>query len=134
MSDRQSEGEPQASAPQDVAHIRDIIFGTQMRDYEQRFQAVQRDVERLQREIDRLTEQLAEQDSGQTKKRQALRQEMRAADDDLRDELRQTAEKLTNDKVDRVALGDLFAELGAHLKAGGSIADVLKGLGELTQD
>ena len=53
---------------------------------------------------------------------------MRRADDDLRDELRQTAQKLTSDKVDRVALGELFIDLGTHLKSGGSLADVLKSL------
>ena len=59
---------------------------------------------------------------------------MRRADDGLRDELRQTAQRLTNDKVDRVALGELFIELGTHLKTGGSLADVLKDLGEKEQD
>jgi hypothetical protein len=37
------------------------------------------------------------------------------------------------DKVDRVAMGDLFIELGTHLKTGGSLADLLKDLGELEQ-
>ena len=109
-----------------------------MREYAQQFQTVERDLERLQQEIDRLAErlaeQLADQDSSQTKKLQNLRREMRRADDGLRDELRQTAQKLTDDKVDRVALGELFIELGTHLKTGGSLADVLKGLGEKEQD
>ena len=85
----------------DLLRIRDIIFGPQMRDYAQRFQNVQRDLERLQQEIDRLAEQLASQDSDQGKKLQNLRRDMRQADGDLRDELRQTAQKLTTDKVDR---------------------------------
>jgi chromosome segregation ATPase len=110
---------------QEVDRIRDIIFGSQMRDYEQRFKNAQRDLDRLQQELDRLTEQLTEQDNNQGKKLQALRREMRQADDDLRDELRQTVNKLNSDKVDRVALGDLFTELGAHLKSGGSLADLL---------
>jgi predicted nucleic acid-binding Zn-ribbon protein len=101
-----------------------------MRDYEQRFQIIQRDLDRLQQEIDRLTEQLAEQDSSQGKKLQNLRREMCQADEDLRDELRQTAQNLMTDKVDRVALGELFIELGTHLKTGGSLADVLESLGD----
>jgi hypothetical protein len=114
--------------------VRDIIFGPQMREYAQQFQTVERDLERLQQEIDRLAEQLADQDSSQTKKLQNLRREMRRADDGLRDELRQAAQTLTDDKVDRVVLGELFIELGTHLKTGGSLADVLKGLGEKEQD
>jgi len=55
---------------------------------------------------------------------------MRQADDDLRTELRQTAQTLMTDKVDRLALGELFIQLGTHLKAGGSVADLLKDLVE----
>jgi len=54
---------------------------------------------------------------------------MRQADDDLRAELRQKAQQLMTDKVDRVALGELFIELGTHLKAGGALADLLQVLG-----
>jgi ElaB/YqjD/DUF883 family membrane-anchored ribosome-binding protein len=116
MTDEQADTMSQVESAQEVDRIRDIIFGPQMRNYEQQFQAVERDLERLQQEIDRLTEQLADQDSSQTKKLQNLRREMRQADDGLRDELRQTAQSLTTDKADRVALGELFIELGTHLK------------------
>jgi predicted RNase H-like nuclease (RuvC/YqgF family) len=128
MSDEQAQTASAAEAPQEVDRIRDIIFGPQIRDYEQRFQNTQRDLDRLQQGIDQLTEQLAEQDSSHNKKLQALRREVRQADEDLRDELRQTAQKLTVDKVDRIALGDLFVELGTHLKAGGSLTDLLEKL------
>jgi chromosome segregation ATPase len=133
MTDEQAEAMPQLTPSQEVVRIRDIIFGSQMQDYEQRFDVVQRDLDRLQQEIDRLSEQLADQDGNQSKKLQNLRQEMRKADKDLREELRQTAQKLMTDKVDRVAMGDLFIELGTHLKTGGSLADLLKDLGELEQ-
>lgn len=114
---------------QDVERIRDIIFGPQIRDYESRFQTVQRDLDRLQQEIDRLAGQLTDQGGDQNKKLQGLRQEMRQADDNIRDELRQTSQRLTDEKVDRLALGELFIELGNHLKNGGSLAELLKGLG-----
>lgn len=130
MKDKQSQAETEKGAVQEVDRIRDIIFGSQMRDYDQNFQAVQRDLERLQGEIDRLTEQLADQDSEQSKKLQTLRREMRETDDGLRGELRQTAQQLATDKVDRAALGELFIELGTQLKTGGSLAALLKGLEE----
>jgi predicted nucleic acid-binding Zn-ribbon protein len=134
MSDEQTKAPSRAESAEEVERIRDIIFGSQMRDYDQRFQTVQRDLERLQQEMDRLAEQLADQDGAQSKKLQNLRREVRKADDDLREELRQTTQKLATDKVDRAALGELFIELGTHLKTGGSMADLLKGLGELEQD
>ena len=133
MTDEQANATPQMESAQEVDRIRDIIFGPQMRDYEQRFQIVQRDLDRLQQEINRLTEQLTDQDSAQSKKLQNLRHEMRQADDDLRDELRQIAQNLMTDKVDRVALGELFIELGTHLKTGGSLADLLESLGDKTE-
>jgi hypothetical protein len=126
MSDEQGQAAAQVGSTEEVERIRDIIFGPQMRDYDHRFNNVQRDLDRLQQEIDRLTEQLTDQDSAQTKKVQALRRDMRQADDDLREEVRETAQKLTIDKVDRMALGELFIELGTHLKTGGSLADLLK--------
>ena len=116
---------------QEVDRIRDIIFGAQMRDYEQRFQVVQRDLNRLQQELDRLADQMSEQDQAQSKKLQSLRGEMRQADDDLRDELRQAADQLMTEKMERAALGDLFVEMGQRLKTGSSLSDLL---GELTED
>jgi very-short-patch-repair endonuclease len=77
-----------------------------------------------------LSEQLAEQDSHQSKKAQSLRQEMRQADDALRDELRETARKLTADKVEKTELGHLFLEIGTRLTEGRSVGDLLKGLAE----
>jgi chromosome segregation ATPase len=119
-----------AGPVQEVERIRDIIFGSQMRDYEQRFQVVQRDLSRLQQELDRLADQMSEQDQAQSKKLQALRGEMRQSDDDLRDELRQAVDQLMTDKMDRSALGDMFVEVGQRLKSGGSLSDLL---GQLTE-
>jgi hypothetical protein len=132
MPDGHNEISTRIESTQQVERIRDIIFGPQMRDYDQRFQVIQRDLERLQQALDHLTEQLTDQDSEQNKKLQTLRREVRQGDDDLRGELRQTAQKLTTEKVDRMALGELFIELGTHLKEGGSLTDLLKGLGGIT--
>jgi predicted nucleic acid-binding Zn-ribbon protein len=134
MSDKPTKAEPVKETAQEVERIRDIIFGTQMRDYDRQFQTLQRDLERLQQEIDRLNEQLADQDSSQGKKLQTLRREVRKADDDLREELRDTAQKLTTDKVDRVALGQLFVELGTNLTTGGSLSELAQTLENITQD
>ena len=134
MSDEQAQAIASVEAAREVDRIRDIIFGPQMREYGQRFENVQRDLDRLQGEIDHLVEQLTDQAGDQSKKLQALRREMRQADDGLREELRQTAQTLMADKVDRVALGELFIELGTQLKAGGSLADLLKIVEETEQD
>lgn len=191
-----------------VERIRDIIFGPKMRDYEQRFDAVMRDLARLQQDLDHLGEQLTAKDAAQSKNLQALRQdlrqadgelrnelkaeatrltgqlaeqhtahtnaiqaarqellqaddlmqatlkadmeqlnstltdhettqkstlqslrqELRKADADLREELRQVMQRLTDDKTDRSTLGELFIELGNHVKSGGSLSDILQSL------
>ena len=111
--------------PKDVDRVRDIIFGPQMRDYDQRFVMIQRDLERLRQELELLNEQVGENDREQSKRVQNLRREARQSDDDLRNELRQTAQRLMIEKVDRLALGDLLIEMGNHLKTGGLLSDTL---------
>lgn len=134
MSDGQAPIASQPAGSQEVDRIRDIIFGAQMRDYGQQFANVRRDMERLQGGIDQLAEQLAEQDRSQADRLQALRRELRKADDDLRAELRDTAQKLTSDKVDRMDLGQVFIEIGNYLKTGGAASDLLKSLMEAEQE
>jgi predicted nucleic acid-binding Zn-ribbon protein len=130
MAEQETKGKEQAGPIQEVDRIRDIIFGPQMRDYQDRFQQVTRDLQRLEKELGRLSQQLADQDSNQSKKLQALRRELREADDDLRGELRRSADQLTNDKVSRESLGELFIDLGTRLKGGGSLSDLLETLAE----
>jgi septal ring factor EnvC (AmiA/AmiB activator) len=134
MADKKSATTPQSEPVEDVNRIRDIIFGSQMKDYDGRFDSVQRDLKRLQKEIDSLSERLTNQDDEQSKKLQSLRRGMHKADGDLRDELRQTSKKLTDEKADREVLGQMFIELGTRLKTGGSLADLLQGLEETEQD
>ncbi|MGQ9490199.1 MAG: hypothetical protein ACUVS6_05695 [Anaerolineae bacterium] len=82
----------------------------------------------LKAEIDRLSTELADHAPAQETTLQNLRLELRKADADLRDELRTITQRLTNEKADRTMLGDLFIELGNHVKSGGSLADLLQGL------
>ena len=116
---------------QGVNRIRDIVFGPQMREYEQRFQQIKNDLERMQQEMERLSDKLIDQDAEQLKKLQALQQDMRKSDDTLRNELRESSQKLTDEKVDRVTLAELFIELGNNIKSGGSLTDLT---GMLVQD
>jgi gas vesicle protein len=116
---------------QGINRIRDIVFGPQMRDYEQRFQQVKHDLVRVQQEVERLSDKLVDQEAEHLKKVQALQQDMRQGEENLRNELREAAQRLTDEKVDRTILGELFIELGNNLKSGGSITDML---GLLVQD
>ena len=57
---------------------------------------------------------------------------MRQADDDLRKELRDLVDRLTDEKTDRRSLGQMFIEIGNQLSTGGAavgLDDLLAGLG-----
>jgi uncharacterized membrane-anchored protein YhcB (DUF1043 family) len=116
-------------AMQDVGRIREIIFGSQMRDYEQHFRLLQRDLESLKDELDALREQSSKQNKEQNKKLQKLRDDMRQSDDNLRAEMREAADRLTMDKVDRSTLGDLLIEMGNRLKQDSALGSLLETLG-----
>jgi ElaB/YqjD/DUF883 family membrane-anchored ribosome-binding protein len=114
--------------PQELERIRDIILGPQMRLYEQRFQQVSADLERFQQLLGQLEDQLSETDRTNEKKLQTLRRELRQADEEIRQELRRTNDRLVDEKADRRMLGELFVTLGNQLKSGGSLTDLLRDL------
>jgi hypothetical protein len=126
----ENKGGTSLGAMQDVGRIREIIFGSQMRDYEQRFRSLQRDLEGLQGELEALREQTTKQDKEQGKKLQALRDDTRQSDDDLRAEMREAVDRLTMDKVDRSTLGDLLIEMGGRLKQDSALGSLLENLGD----
>jgi predicted nucleic acid-binding Zn-ribbon protein len=134
MSDDNAQVTQGTETAEEVGRIRDILFGHQMRDYQQRFDALRRDLERLQGELDRLRQQLADQDADQGKKLGSLRQEARDADEALRGELRETAAQLSDQKTDRAVLAELLIQLGADLKGGRSFDGILKSLGGTAKD
>ena len=126
----ENQGGSSFGAMQDVERIREIIFGSQMRDYEQRFRLLQRDLEGLQGELEALREQVSAQGKEQDKKLQALRDDTRQSDDDLRAEMREAVDRLTMAKVDRSMLGDLLIELGDRLKQDSALGSLLETLGD----
>jgi Skp family chaperone for outer membrane proteins len=117
MSNEAAQPAPQPEPAHEVDRIRDIIFGGAMRDYEQRFQTVHGELQRLQKEIDQLGSQLATQDSEQNAKLQALRQETHKAAESLEAALRKAIKELDVAKADRTVLGDLLIQMGSQLKA-----------------
>lgn len=125
----ENQAEASLGSMQDVGRIREIIFGSQMRDYEGRFRLLQRDLENLKDELEALREQSDKQDKEQGKKLQKLRDDMRQSDDDLRAEMREAVDRLTMDKVDRSTLGDLLIEMGNRLKADSALGSMLETLG-----
>jgi septal ring factor EnvC (AmiA/AmiB activator) len=115
---------------QEMERIREIVFGAQMRSYDQNFATLRQDLNRLQQTLVQLQEQLSSREQEQSRRLQALRREMSDGDDAVRSELRQSTAQLTSEKVDRATLGDLFIELGNQIKTGGSLTNLLQELFE----
>ncbi len=77
-----------------VNRVRDLIFGQEMRNYEQKFEHLTRDVVRLQNELNQLTTQLSDQDS-------RLAQQIREQDERLTTQLH-TQEKAQSQRLQEV--------------------------------
>lgn len=116
------------TTPQDLERVRDILFGGIVRDHNNRFSSLQRDLERLQKALDRTNEQLAAQEAEQNRKLQEAQRALQESTDELRAETRTALDQLTSDKVDREQLGNLLIEMGNQLKGTGSLNSVLDGL------
>ncbi|WP_298815846.1 hypothetical protein [Chloroflexus sp.] len=65
---------------------------------------------------------------------QALRREIRSAEDALRTELRRIADRLENQKTDRKALASMLMEIATRLETGSTVAGLLEGLSSATDD
>ena len=114
--------------PQDLERVREILFGSIIREHDIRFATLQRDLERLQQALDKANEQLEVQDSAHSKKLQEARQDFRATADEVRAEMRSSVERLHNEKVDKEQLGNLLIEMGNQLKGTGTLSSMLDGL------
>lgn len=113
---------------QEMERIREIVFGSHMRSYDQSFATLRQDLSRLHQTLAQIQEQLSNQEQDQSRRLQALRRELSESDEMIRSELRQSAEQLSSEKVDRSALGELFIELGSQIKSGGSLTHLFQDL------
>jgi vacuolar-type H+-ATPase subunit I/STV1 len=121
------------AAPTDkVERIRELLFGTQNREYVRRFTSLEHSFtqsqQQLQQQLQRLSEQLRAQEEQTAQQLQilaqkqaeqvaAVEQQLRAIQAAVLAELRDASGQLDRAKVDRAALGTLFAELATTLQA-----------------
>jgi len=117
-----------AATPQDLERVREILFGGVIRDHDARFATLQRDLERLQKSLDKTNQELTNRDRAQSQKLEEARQDLQTTAEELRAELRAAADRLSDEKVDREQLGNLFVEIGNQIKGSGALGSVLEGL------
>ncbi len=104
-----TETQSAASALSEVLQIRDIIFGEQMNEYEQRFNAVDAQLQSLQA-------QMAAQDAASKERLQQTSGDIQQQITDLKTMLIAKLDALDFKATARVDLGDMLIELGERLK------------------
>lgn len=119
----------------DLLRIREILFGAQMREYEQRFQSHQARMQDLQNQIDALAahtdarlqelradtqRQFSELRADIHRQFEELHAEMQRRFEALEAQLSAHVERLTYEKTTRFDLGDMLIEIGERLKRDGS--------------
>jgi len=141
MTRKSDEAGPEEPQIAEVDRIRDIIFGSQMRTYEQQFKRVAGQLDQINKQLDELRANLGRQRQdleGQIQKlREATQQSQsemeRAFSNQLaqsRSEFTQGLDALEDEKTSRSHLGDLLVEMGTRLKQQGDISDLLGQLGK----
>ena len=141
MTRKSDEAGPEETPIAEVDRIRDIIFGSQMRTYEQQFKRVAGQLDQINKQLDELKASLGRQRQdleGQTRKLQEATQQSQSEMErnfssqlaQLRSEFTQALDALENEKTSRGHLGDLLVEMGTRLKQQGDISDLLGQLGK----
>ncbi len=120
-----------------IDQIRELIFGPTMRDYERRFEALQKQIQALEAnfeaKFDKLQKALADQsvdsEKGLAKLEKRLldfQKESRDALASLKADLLEKINLLQNDKTDRLQLANFLSEVALRLKGN----DILQELTE----
>ncbi|RMG67543.1 MAG: hypothetical protein D6715_04540 [Calditrichaeota bacterium] len=110
-----------------IEQIRQLIFGEQAQEIDRRFDALQKEIIQLKKalelELEKQKSQLKQlsqrSDARFAEAAEALEQteqRLRAALGDLREEVQRRLDALSNDKIDRMELGNMLIEIGLRLK------------------
>jgi hypothetical protein len=118
-----SSGQDSAS-PDSLEKVRDILFGAQMRDNERRFAHLEEGLlkesadlrEETGSRFDTLENFIKQEIAALSDRVKAEMDEIRRQHEDLSLTLSRETRQLSSDKLDRVALANLFTELAIQLK------------------
>jgi uncharacterized protein involved in exopolysaccharide biosynthesis len=132
MSQDRSEAGAEERSPAEVDRIRDIIFGSQMRTYEQQFKRVGARLDQIDKQLEALKAALDGQGADLAAQLREQGGELRKQNQDLRAEFTRALDAMENDKASRSHVGDLLVEMGTRLKENADITDLLGQLGKAT--
>ncbi len=111
----------------EIARVRDILFGTHMREYERRFRNIEDELKRQKDILDELWERVDTLEAKVEQNHRHVLQELRKQIDQLYTRLQKRIEDLEEMTVAEETLGDLLIELGSRIK-GGAVTESLQEL------
>ncbi len=119
-----------------VDQIRELLFGPQMREYNKRFEEIQKEIARVSKKLDELGAKLEsfmaevaseseKQNQENLNRLQALEKKIQVRLDELHADLRQKLQQVEENKADRFQFANYLMELAMRLK-GENILDQLQ--------
>ena len=123
----------------ELDRIRDIIFGSQMQDYQGQFSRIAAELGLLSQQLGELRTTIAQQKAAQDQRLDELERDFSEKSErlnsnltqthqlaeDLRTEFAQALDALKDDKASRLDVGDILVEMGTRLKDQFGVADLL---------
>ena len=107
----------------DVAQIRELIFGDKIREYDRHFEQVEQLLSEIKKELVQKDEQLKEASKDQLRLKNEVNEklddavaELKTLMDELRKDFQHRLNELNESKVNRADLGNFLIELGMRLK------------------
>ena len=111
----------------EIARVRDILFGSNMREYERRFRSLEDELARHKQTIDDMWHRLDALEAQVEETRRQLLAEIRKQVEQLSARLQARIDRLEEEAVAKVILGDLLIEMGSRMK-GDSVSESLEEL------
>ncbi len=117
----------------DISQIRDLIFGDKIREYDRHFAQIDETLSRIDAALKNHDEQLAtvqkelqQASTSLTEKMEADLSRMQKEWEETKKQILRKLEELTNDKTDRLQMGNYLIELGMRLKGENMMEQILE--------
>ncbi|NPA90231.1 MAG: hypothetical protein GXO55_02080 [Chloroflexi bacterium] len=113
----------------EISRVRDILFGSYMREYERRFRNLEDELERQKERLEELWQRVDALESKVDTSHREVLAEIRKQLDQLYARLQKRIAQVEEESVDKGILGDLLIEFGSRIKGGTvteSIQELLK--------
>lgn len=105
-----------AQDEQPLEKIREILFGRQMSGVDERLAVIQGEMADLKKSVEALSAKLEESRVSSDQKLEHARRGLRMSITNAQMQLKEIAEKVENEMVDRATLADLLTQLGNSMK------------------